>query len=116
MLIQSIKMYMYNITRGQLITLWVFGIIAWLVSLVISIDSYGVAGFAIALLIIIPAGLTFYTVGWKSKNKTKKATKEELRSNPDGSGTQTKSFCSYCGKKIKLDSSFCQSCGEKIYA
>ncbi len=50
----------YKITKGQLISLWFFGIIAW----VYSVDSY--SDFSGFLSILIPAILVFYTIGWRS--------------------------------------------------
>lgn len=53
----------YKITKGQLISLWVFGVIGWIFTL----DSYSdSSGF---LSILIPAILVFYTIGWRSQNK-----------------------------------------------
>lgn len=53
----------YKITKGQLISLWVFGVIGWLYTL----DSYSdLSGF---LSIFIPAILVFYTIGWRYQNK-----------------------------------------------
>lgn len=56
----------YKITKGQLISLWVFGVIAW----IYEIDSY--SDISKFLTISIPAILVFYTLGWKSFNKKEK--------------------------------------------
>lgn len=55
----------YKITKGQLISLWVFGIIAW----VYAVDSY--SDFSGFLSILIPAILVFYTIGWRSNRDIK---------------------------------------------
>ena len=55
----------YKITKGQLITIIVFGVIGWLVALLQTEDS----GFAIFLSVVIPMVLVFYTIGWKNSNK-----------------------------------------------
>lgn len=52
----------YKITKGQLITLWVFGFMGWIVAL--SQAEYN--NFAIIFMILIPAVLVFYTIGWRS--------------------------------------------------
>ncbi len=61
-------MYMYNISRGQLITLWVFAVIGWHVALfdAVEVDP---SPFSWPLLVAIPAALIFYTLGWKKANK-----------------------------------------------
>lgn len=53
----------YNITKGQLITLLIFGGIGWVVALT-EIDYEDSAVF---FAILIPAILIFYTIGWKNK-------------------------------------------------
>lgn len=53
----------YKITKGQLISLWVFGVIGWFYT----VDSY--SDFASFLSIFIPAILVFYTIGWRNFNK-----------------------------------------------
>ena len=55
----------YNISKGQLITVWVFG----LIGLVASLGESDYSGFAKFLSILIPASLVFYTIGWKNSNK-----------------------------------------------
>lgn len=53
----------YKITKSQLVSLWIFGVIGWFYSL----ESYSdIAGF---LSIFIPAALVFYTIGWRDFNK-----------------------------------------------
>ena len=47
---------LYNISVGQLITLWIFGAFGWIISL----ESNGF------LLWIIPLVLVFYTIGWRN--------------------------------------------------
>ena len=83
----------YNITIGQLITLWVFGAIAWFAALL---------SLSIIFLLIIPAFLVFYTIGWRVNNKSSGIENSTL-----------KNFCSGCGSKISDDVEYCQSCGNK---
>ncbi len=56
---------LYKITKGQIISRWVFGLIGWVVSL--SETDY--SGFATFLAVSIPMVLVFYTIGWRSTNK-----------------------------------------------
>ena len=61
-------MRIYNITKGQLITLWAFGFFFWvwvgdLSSIKIS-DSFRIDPFL--LILLIPFILIFYTIGWKN--------------------------------------------------
>lgn len=60
---------MYKITRGQLITLWIFGILGWVLVLGASLESYTNGYFLGILFILIPFFLIFYTLGWKNKHK-----------------------------------------------
>lgn len=53
----------YKITKAQLISLWVFGVIGWFYFS----DSY--SDFSDFFMIFIPAILVFYTLGWKNFNK-----------------------------------------------
>ena len=64
-------MNLYKITRGQLITLWVFGLILELFCWVSAIDYYDSSKFAGFCAILIPATLIFYTLGWRKHNKRK---------------------------------------------
>ena len=57
----------YKITKGQLITIWIFGVIGFLVS----VDQADYSSFATFLSILIPALLIFYTIGWRAFNKIK---------------------------------------------
>jgi hypothetical protein len=54
---------LYNVSVGQLITIWVFGIFAWMYAL----DGYGSS--AKFLFVFIPFVLIFYTIGWKNNRK-----------------------------------------------
>ncbi len=59
----------YNITKSQLIVLWFFGLVGWFFSMAES--SY--SDLASALIVIIPAFIIFYTLGWRNYNlKNKK--------------------------------------------
>lgn len=58
----------YKISKGQLVSIWIFGIIGFFVSL----GESDYSGFATFLSIIIPAVLFFYTIGWENANKKEK--------------------------------------------
>lgn len=57
----------YKITKGQLITIWIFGIIGFFIAL----EQAEYSGFATFLVILIPALLIFYTIGWNVSNENK---------------------------------------------
>lgn len=97
-------MKIYNVTRGQLITIWVFGVIATFISLV-ELDSYDPSGWATVFLILIPFTLIFYSIGWKSYRE--QSVKKEDEKNV--------SHCTTCGIKISDDSKYCKSCGKNLY-
>src|SRR3989344_9160191 len=66
---------LYNITKGQVITLWIFGVI-WLVwAMNQSCYFYGSCsrGYRVWLadyvLFILPFALIFYTIGWRNSRK-----------------------------------------------
>jgi hypothetical protein len=56
----------YKTTKSQLISLWVFGGIGFLTALE-QAEYSGVASF---FAVLIPAFLVFYTIGWRSYNKS----------------------------------------------
>ncbi len=59
-------MKIYNITKGQYITVLVFGIVVWLFSIAeigAGIDYWGI------LFLVIPFILVFYTIGWRNYRK-----------------------------------------------
>ena len=58
----------YKISKGQLITLWVFGIIGWLISLDESDNGSGLATFFVWA---IPFFLIFYSIGRQNYKKSK---------------------------------------------
>ncbi|MDD3066858.1 MAG: DUF805 domain-containing protein [Candidatus Gracilibacteria bacterium] len=62
-------MSFYKITLGQLITLWVFGMIVSLVCLVTPSLPIGIFS------LLIPGILIFYTLGWRKNNKSKSKNK-----------------------------------------
>lgn len=64
-------MKLYNITRGQLITLWIFGIVFWVVSFFSASDTDS-KSFWVFLFFLIPGALIFYTIGWRNEKKSKK--------------------------------------------
>ncbi len=69
---------MYNITRGQLITIWVFGLFSWIFTFYQATDSYSsIKGFWGILAFVIPGALIFYTIGWRNYKKRASQNKEE---------------------------------------
>ena len=62
-------MNIYNITIGQLITLWVLGFFVWL-AVVNNLDNAHDLRSIDLLFVFIPALLIFYTLGWRNnRNK-----------------------------------------------
>lgn len=61
---------LYNITKAQLITTWIFGALTWLFILLSSQDSYN-TGITLEgiLFFLIPFLLIFYTFGWSNNRK-----------------------------------------------
>ena len=60
----------YNVSQGQLITMWVFGVIGWLYAYNGSLNDYVNALLNFSLW-FIPFFLVFYTVGWLNAKKAK---------------------------------------------
>jgi hypothetical protein len=64
---------MYKTTKGQLRTLWFFGIAGWIASIVVLANSYyseiNPTVFGL-LTFLIPGALIFYTLGWRNYKKT----------------------------------------------
>lgn len=60
---------MYKISLGQLITMWVFGLIVIFFLYANAITSDGGGGFQGVLLLVIFFFLVFYSIGWKNKRK-----------------------------------------------
>jgi hypothetical protein len=58
---------MYDISKAQLITLWVFGFFIWIWS--INQVDYG-SSMGSFFAILIPFLLTFYTIGWRAEKKS----------------------------------------------
>lgn len=56
----------YNISKGQLVTVWIFAVIGWITAL--SKNDYG-SEFAGVLLWVIPFVVIFYSIGWKNYRK-----------------------------------------------
>lgn len=92
----------YKVTNGQLIVIWVFGIIGFL----ISIDQLDYSGFATFLVVLIPALLLFYTIGWRHFNKKNKSINKIKEIDEH--------FCHECGPKNASDSKYCLECGNLI--
>ena len=57
----------YNISVGQLITLWIFGVIAWFFALAPAIDDS--EPLAVLFFAGIPCFLIFYNIGWNNYRK-----------------------------------------------
>ncbi len=55
----------YNITKGQLITLWIIGVILVFTSILSFPDFIGL----IIIPLLIISGLIFYTIGWNKSQK-----------------------------------------------
>jgi hypothetical protein len=64
-------MKIYNITKGQLITVFIFGTIIWIISLIrLSFNTHPHSPpVEVWLLLTIPFALIFYILGWKNRNK-----------------------------------------------
>jgi len=62
-------MKIYNITKGQLITIWVIGGIVSFYELFMFIDSYD-GGIHALFCFLIPLILIFYTLGWKNYRRS----------------------------------------------
>ncbi len=62
---------MYNITKGQLITIWVFGLFLWVVTFFCGVYSYSSIFDKIwlFLFLVIPFIMVFYTIGWRNCQK-----------------------------------------------
>lgn len=56
-------MKLYNITKGQLITLWVTGSIMWLLAAGLALSG---SFFGAFLMLFLPGFLVFYTIGWRA--------------------------------------------------
>jgi len=65
-------MSIYNITKGQLIILWIFGVLLWIGDIITFLESYSTSSPSGFLIILIPFILIFYTIGWRKKHKSKK--------------------------------------------
>ena len=59
--------HLYDVTQGQLIAAWVFGIVLVLFHLSPAFD-YG-RQWAIFMVVFVPFLLVFYTIGWWSRRK-----------------------------------------------
>lgn len=66
---------LYNISKGQLIVLWFFGVIGWIMAL--DKSDYG-SDLAQFFCWFIPLILIFYTIGWKNHTSIKKDSNENL--------------------------------------
>ncbi len=62
---------MYNTTKGQLITIWVFGLFLWVVTFFCGVYSYSSIFDKIwlFLFLVIPFIVVFYTIGWRNCQK-----------------------------------------------
>ena len=104
----------YQIPKGQLIVIIVFGLIGELITLIGTGECYGDCGILGFLAIFIPFLLTFYLVGWIHFNKRGKTTTEHKYNLSNEIKDNSLKFCSICGKKNTLGSKYCIECGELI--
>jgi hypothetical protein len=72
---------MYNITKGQIITIWVFGSLLWVATFFCVLDSYSSISGKIwsFLFLAIPFILVFYTIGWRNYQKRSSENKRRKR-------------------------------------
>lgn len=66
--------HLYNISKAQLITLWVFGVIATLWGIdKVSYMAYSSQSFSLPEFVswFVPLALFFYTLGWRDRQKKK---------------------------------------------
>lgn len=56
-------MDIYKITKGQLVTMYIFSIALWFASIIVANENDSF--FLVFLIIFLPSALTFYTIGWK---------------------------------------------------
>lgn len=63
----------YSISKGQLVTIWVFLGFIWLATLAIGLpDNWAhISRIGAILAWLIPFVLIFYTLGWRSNRKAK---------------------------------------------
>ena len=59
----------YNTTKGQLITIWVFGVLLWMYVIVQAISTYSKKEFWEISTIVIPGALIFYVIGRRNYKK-----------------------------------------------
>ena len=57
---------LYKISKGQLVTLWVFGTIGWFFTF--DPMDYG-ESWAVVLFVLIPFAVIFYTIGWRERHR-----------------------------------------------
>lgn len=63
-------MNLYDITKGQLITIWIFAMLYWLIVLGHVMDAYEPSYVFVLQVFLIPGVLVFITLGWrKRRNK-----------------------------------------------
>jgi hypothetical protein len=72
-------MKLYNITGGQLVTIWVFGILITFTCLV-NLGSYDPQIWSQVGVFLIPGLLVFYTLGWKNYKKLTQGVSEVIPS------------------------------------
>ncbi|HUD04214.1 MAG TPA: hypothetical protein VMR73_01845 [Candidatus Paceibacterota bacterium] len=61
----------YKISTGQFVTVWIFGVFAWLWASNDSV-SWNPTPFSGFLFWLIPFVLIFYTIGWRNYRKSAK--------------------------------------------
>jgi hypothetical protein len=70
---------LYNITKGQLVTIWVFGILISLACLV-NLGGYDPQVWSQVGIFLVPGILIFYTLGWKNYKKLTQGVSEIISS------------------------------------
>jgi len=65
-------MKLYDITKSQLIIIWVLGIIVWLWS---GVEAETNGGLYMLIFLILPFILLFYSLGWRKKHKKSEVSK-----------------------------------------
>lgn len=98
-------MKIYNISKGQLYTIIVFGVVVWIGDFFYVVDSYLPSGFSIFMLALIPAILIFYAIGWKKEN-SKNLISDKLTKNIQKVATARKNKYTINADKNKAKSNF----------
>ena len=130
----------YNITKGQLITLWIFGLLFiylhfnYTNQIENKVFIYNTqfrenaAMVFMTILLVIIFALIFYTIGWRNHRKTYNKTKEQINKNEDKPHSKIPSAeeyinmktspatikCQRCDSKNEIGSKYCIECNKEI--